>query len=95
MTTKPALQSTAILGGLLAIIPNLSNMLGYNIAGEDITNIINGTAATIGGLMAIYGRLKATDKISGVLPAKSGKPATYSAMRTVVAKKRGRPAKKR
>jgi uncharacterized membrane protein len=95
MTTKPALQSVSILGGLVAIVPTLSNILGYDIGSEEVNAIVTSASAIVGGVMAIYGRVTATDKISGIIPKKKHKMATYTDMRAVVQKKRGRPPKKR
>jgi hypothetical protein len=95
MSTKSALQSKTIIGILIAALPTIANHLGYNIDAVGIEENITTIVESVGVILAIYGRLSASDKIVGIIPKKERKPATYSDMRTVVAKKRGRPPKKR
>jgi hypothetical protein len=62
-TSKPALSSQTIIASQMVIFAGLCAALGYPI-GDDITNNL----ITIGGAVwAIYGRLQATQPISGII----------------------------
>ena len=57
--SKPAWQSKAVWGGIIAIAGAIGNMaMKQQITPEDII-------AAVGGVMAIYGRVVATTVIAG------------------------------
>ena len=76
---KPALASTAVWGSIVAIIAGAAPLIGYSISTDDqaamanlIQNgvaVVSAVASLIGGAVALYGRIKATKQISGVLTA--------------------------
>ena len=64
--TKNILQSKAFWGGLVAVLSGVAGMIGYVIdldTQEAITGLIMAIVGSVGGLLAIYGRVKATKKI--------------------------------
>ena len=63
---KPWYASKTILGGIIALIAGLAGAFGIAISPEDQEMIIQGILAVgsaIGGLLAIYGRIRATGRI--------------------------------
>ena len=60
-TAKPWYLSRAILGGAVAI---LAGILGLSSAdAAELTQLLTDLASVAGGLLAIYGRIKATRAI--------------------------------
>jgi hypothetical protein len=95
MSTKSALQSKTIVGILISLAPQIAARYGYAIDVEVLSTTLNDLISIGGMLLSTYGRLSASDKIVGIIPKKERKPATYSAVRSTVVKKRGRPPKVR
>ena len=69
--TKPITQSVTIWGAALAaaavLVPVCAKLLGFEVSGEDTQAIIDGVSvigATVGSLIAIWGRIRATKTIS-------------------------------
>ena len=63
---KNLLASKTIWGALLAVAAGVLSMAGYTISADDqatLTGLVSGAGATIGGLLALYGRIKASKKI--------------------------------
>lgn len=63
---KPWYASKTIIGGIIALIAGAAGALGVAISPEDQEMIIQGVLAVgsaIGGLLAIYGRIRATGRI--------------------------------
>lgn len=63
---KSALQSRGVWGGAAAVVGGLGGVLGYSISPQDVAQLpvlITSITSSIGGLLAIYGRIKATHKI--------------------------------
>ena len=66
--TKPAVKSTAILGGLVAMLPAfdqalvLLHLLPFPVLGEVSALLV----PAIGGLLSIFGRIRAQSKIKGI-----------------------------
>jgi hypothetical protein len=59
---KPWLTSNAIRGGVVAI---LAGVIGLSTADlEQTAQTLTDLATILGGVMAVYGRVKATQKIS-------------------------------
>ena len=67
MDNKPWYTSTSIWGGIIASVsPLIGVIFHFNISSSDVTIISDALAAFgsgIGGLIAIYGRMKATTTI--------------------------------
>jgi hypothetical protein len=64
---KSLLASKTIWGALMAVAAGGLSLAGYTIAAADqveIMNLVSGIGATGGGVLAIYGRIKATKKIA-------------------------------
>ena len=63
--TKSFFQSTGIWGGLVSLVGGVS-FAGYSLTAEDAASamsLMQGIVAAVGGLIAIYGRVKATKRI--------------------------------
>lgn len=85
---KSALGSTAVWGGLVAILAGLAPLVGYTVSADDQAALVNliqsgmvtvtAAASLVGGIMAVYGRIRATRQITGLTPA----AATANASRT-------------
>jgi hypothetical protein len=75
--TKTLLESTTVWGGIVALLSGAAGLLGYQIDAtlqSDIITQITGImtiaasiGSAVGGVIAIWGRIKATKKIA---PAK-------------------------
>jgi len=61
MDTKSALTSVTIWGAIISVLASISKAAGFDIGGTD--GLAESVVAVIGGLMAIYGRFRATTKI--------------------------------
>lgn len=58
--------SKSVWGGTVAIIAGIAGVFGYAVDTGDqetIVAAITGIAGSIGGLVAVYGRIKAKDQI--------------------------------
>ena len=63
---KSALTSKGVWGGLIALAAGLLGLLGYTISSADqvqLVNLVAGIVSTIGGILAIIGRIRATKRI--------------------------------
>ena len=63
---KPAIQSRAVIGGIIAVGAGIAGLFGVPVdAGTQasLATTVVDLASAIGGLMAIWGRLKATHVI--------------------------------
>lgn len=63
---KGVLSSKGVWGGLVVVLSVLLGMFGYTIGLEDqqaLTDAVSQIGAMVGGLLAIYGRIKATKRI--------------------------------
>lgn len=66
METKKWYQSKAIWGGIVAVASGLAGLIGVEIdeqTQQDIVNVIVEVGSVVGGVMAIYGRLKANKEV--------------------------------
>jgi 2-methylisocitrate lyase-like PEP mutase family enzyme len=71
--TKSLLASKTIWGALLAIAASVAGALGFAISGDDQTAALglvdqifaewDRIAALVGGILALYGRIRATRRI--------------------------------
>lgn len=60
-------QSKAVWGGLIAVLAAIAGVFGYTIGGEDqaaLVEAISAAAGVVGGIMAVWGRVKATKSIT-------------------------------
>jgi len=63
---KSFFESKTIWGGLIAFGAGVAGLLGYAVSDADAEQIlayVTGGAAIVGGIQAIYGRIKASKKI--------------------------------
>ena len=63
---KNFLKSKGVWGGLIALGGSVANVAGYAIDGATVSEAIlnvNSIVGAVGGLMAIYGRVTAKDRI--------------------------------
>lgn len=69
ITPKPAVKSVGIWGGLIALVPAFSALLGLTglISPELVTQGFTLLMATVGGVVAIIGRYKADKKITSII----------------------------
>lgn len=64
--TKPWYQSRAIIGALVAILAGLLSLFGIDLSDIDqaeLTTLAMNLFAIGGGLLAFYGRVKATKQV--------------------------------
>jgi hypothetical protein len=65
---KPWYQSKTVWGALIAIAAPLLGQAGLQVGGTDqaeIADALTALAGTVGGLLALYGRLTATKGVGG------------------------------
>lgn len=65
-TPKSFLQSRGVWGGAVAVLGGLGGLFGYTIPPQDAVQLpilLSGIASSVGGVLAIVGRIKATRKI--------------------------------
>jgi len=63
---KSYLASKTVWGGVIAVLSAIAGVLGHGIAPADQTAIVDALASiggAIGGILAVYGRIKAEKKI--------------------------------
>lgn len=63
---KSVFASKGVWGGLIAVAAGLLAVLGYSISPADqalLVNLVAGVVSTIGGILAIIGRIRATKRI--------------------------------
>jgi hypothetical protein len=76
-TTKPAIASTGVWGGLIALIgafaPILLTAAGIKAPADQAAtiNTVTQLATGVGAAVALYGRLTATKSISGVTASRA------------------------
>lgn len=64
---KSPLQSNGVWGGIIAVVAGLAGLFGYSITEADqatLTQAVLSAFSTVGGLYAIWGRMRATKKIA-------------------------------
>ncbi|MDA0338132.1 MAG: hypothetical protein O2782_23420 [bacterium] len=60
-------QSRTVWGGLIAVLAAVAGAFGFSIGGEDQAALVEAVAAVAGaagGIVAIWGRVKATKSIT-------------------------------
>lgn len=63
---KPALKSRAVIGGVIAVGAGIAGLFGIDVDAQTQSSIVTtaiDVASAVGGLLAIWGRLKATHVI--------------------------------
>ena len=60
--TKSALTSKGIIGAIVAIAASIALMFGIDIG--DTGGLVEQVSATLGGLLALYGRITAVKRIA-------------------------------
>lgn len=66
LTPKHALKSKGVWGGVVAVAGGVGSLLGYSISPQDAAQLpvlLAGIASSVGGVLAIFGRIKANRKI--------------------------------
>ncbi|MGR3484049.1 MAG: hypothetical protein ACU0BF_01780 [Paracoccaceae bacterium] len=66
-SSKSPLASRTVWGGIVAIVAGGVGLLGYTMTPGDAAQLTDGLTsigATIGGFVAIYGRVKATKRVT-------------------------------
>ena len=66
--TKKTIQSVGMWGGTIALLPAIDALLSFfNIVPDGLlTQNLKEVASGLGGLLAIWGRLRASKKIDGL-----------------------------
>ena len=62
MDTKSAITSVTIWGAVISILASVAKAAGFDIGGTD--GLAESVVAVIGGVVAIYGRVRGTKKIN-------------------------------
>jgi len=68
METKVWWQSKTIIGAIITVISIILQAFGYNLAADDqatLTDIMVTVFGIGGGILTIYGRVKASKQITG------------------------------
>ena len=60
---KPWYKSKTIWGSIVAILALIAGAFGYSVGPEAQAEIVTGIVGLIGAAFAIYGRIKAVDKV--------------------------------
>lgn len=63
MNEKPWYKSKTIWGSIVAVLALIAGAFGYNVGPEAQAEIVTGLIGVVGGVFAIYGRIKAVDKV--------------------------------
>ena len=70
MESKPWYLSKGVIGGLVSAVAGVLALLGHALPDgsipfltDQVTNIAEGVFAVVGGITAIYGRIKADKRI--------------------------------
>lgn len=64
--TKPWYMSKTVWGGLIAVAAGAAGAFGYTIAPDDQAQIVDAVVAVatvVGGLLAVFGRVKASKAV--------------------------------
>lgn len=76
---KPAIGSVAVWGGVVAILAGAAQIIGYTVTPDDQAKIVEfinsgvtlyaGIASLISGVVAVWGRIRASKQITGIVTA--------------------------
>lgn len=69
---KGALQSKTVWGVLVALIGSFASRYGVDVCGADTTAVAGDIATLAGSALAIYGRVRASTGIAGLIGGKNG-----------------------
>jgi len=64
--TKNWWESRSVWGGVMAVVAGVAGWMGYNVPVELqglLTDSLLSVVATVGGILAVYGRVKATASV--------------------------------
>jgi hypothetical protein len=67
METKPFYQSKAVWGGVIALLSVVAGAFGYSVGADDQIALVDALATgggAVGALLAVYGRIVASGKIT-------------------------------
>lgn len=65
--TKPAIQSTGVIGGVVAAIGAVATILGHELDIQALQSSVTMAITGIGGALAVFGRVRAKDRIDRLL----------------------------
>lgn len=66
METKKWWESKAVWGGIVAVLAGGAGLFGVSLGAEDQAQVVDAVlaiASAVGGLLAVYGRVKADTKV--------------------------------
>jgi len=63
MTEKPWYKSKTIWGSIVAVLALVAGAFGYSVGPDAQAEIVTSLVGVVGGAFAIYGRIKAVDKV--------------------------------
>ena len=66
--SKPWYKSKTVWGGIVALLAGIAGIFGYSVGEEAQATVVESLLAVgsaVGGLIAVYGRVTAKDKVSG------------------------------
>lgn len=66
METKKWWESKTVWGGIVAVLAGGAGLFGVSLAAEDkvyVIDALTAIASAVGGLLAVYGRVKADKKV--------------------------------
>lgn len=64
--SKPWWKSKAVWGGIIALVAGIAGAFGFSVGAEDQQIIVDAVLAIVagaGGLLAVYGRIKADKRV--------------------------------
>lgn len=78
--SKSAIGSTAVWAGVVALLAGGAQIIGYTVSADDQAAVVNliqngmtlyaGIVSFVSGALAVYGRVRATKQITGIVTAK-------------------------
>jgi len=63
MTEKPWYKSKTIWGSIVAVLALAAGAFGYEVGPDAQAEIVTSLIGVVGGAFAIYGRIKAVDRV--------------------------------
>jgi len=65
-SNKPWYKSKTVWGGIVALLAGIAGIFGYTLGIEEqavLTSALIGIGSAVGGLLAVYGRVTAVEKV--------------------------------